>query len=493
MSKILLLSILSLATTSVFSQLELFNKGDGAGGGLTLYVGQNQTVQAEGDVSNGTGATIQFEAAGTPLLKLKGNFANHTSGVYTLGTEQIEFNGSSLQTADFGGDNIYGMKTSNSSNVQTIRNVTITGSMEYSTGHVVSTTSAYPTIETTGSVTGADDDSHNFGPIAKNFNSTTEFTYPVGDGTDYRYSTFTPASASAVTMRSMYYGSKYPDFSAITPIYKVSRTEYWDMYRTSGSIDGTVTLSWDAKSGGVTTLADLLVAWYDGTDWNSAGGNNPTGNTSIGDVESDAAWSTYNKFFTLATSSSDNALPVELIRFDAEKENETARIEWETASEINSDYFSIQKSTNGIDFKEFDQVSAAGLSTESVSYFSYDFNPSAGNNYYQLIAIDQDDTFEKSDVKVVNFKAEDEIELSMKIYPNPTQSVANFNFDAPEDGIYSIKIFNIVGKIIFSANVMGILGNGEFAINLSTFESGKYFVTFSSPTGETINNSIEKI
>ena len=60
---------------------------------MTFYVGQSETVQAEGDVSNGTGATMAFEAAGTPLLKLKGNFENHTSGVYTLGTEQIEFNG----------------------------------------------------------------------------------------------------------------------------------------------------------------------------------------------------------------------------------------------------------------------------------------------------------------------------------------------------------------------------------------------------------------
>jgi hypothetical protein len=490
MNKYLLLSILSLATTSVFSQLELFNEG---GSSLTFYIGQSQTVQAEGDVSNGTGATMQFEAAGTPLLKLKGNFANHTSGVYTLGTEQIEFNGSSLQTADFGGDNIYGMKTSNSSNVQIDRHVTITGSLEYSTGDVISTTSAYPTIETTGSVTGADDDSHNFGPIAKNFNSTTEFSYPIGDGTAYRYSTFTPASTSALTMRSMYYGSTYPDITYNAPIYKVSQTEYWDMYRTSGAINGVVTLSWDTESGGVTTLADLLVAYYDGTDWNSAGGNNPTGTTASGDVESDAAWSVYDKFFTLATSSSDNALPVELVKFEAEKENETTRLEWETAAEINSDYFSIQKSTNGIEFTEFDQVSAAGLSTEAVSYYSYDFTPSAGNNYYKLVAIDLDQTFEESDVKVVNFTAAEDIELSMKIYPNPTRSVANFNFDAPEDGIYGIKIFNIVGKLVYSANVIGVIGNGEFSINVSTFESGKYFIQLASPSGEIINNSIEKI
>lgn len=491
MSKKLLSILLLSLTTAGFSQLELFNEG---GNGLTFYIGQDNVVQAEGDVTNGTGATIAFEAAGTPTLGLKGDFLNSTSGTYTLGTERIEFNGSSLQSADFGGDNIYSLLTDNSADISVDRNVTIEGSLDYSTGDIISTTSAYPTIATTGGVTGADDDSHNSGPIAKDFNSTTEFTYPVGDGTTYRYSTFTPASTSAVTMRSTYYNGKFTDRSYNAPIYKVSRVEYWDMFRTSGSVDGVVSLSWEnTASGGVGTYTDLLVAYFDGADWNSAGGNNHTGSNASGDVESDAAWSTYDKYFILATSTADNPLPVELTRFEAEKEAEVVRLEWETASEINSDYFSVQKSTNGIDFEEITQIGAAGNSVETVSYYCYDFDPAVGNNFYKLINVDQDATSEESDVKVVNFKESGTEELTMSLFPNPTQSVANFNYVTPEDGIYSIKVFDIAGKLVYSANVVGVAGNGTFNINVSTFEAGKYIVQFVSPANEVINTSMEKL
>jgi len=490
MNKKELLIILSLISTSAFSQLGLFNEG---GDGLIFHIGQDDAVQAESDITNLTGATIEFENGGTPALALKGNFLNSTSGTYTLGTETIEFNGAALQSADFGGDDIYGLLTNNASNISIDRHVTITGSLDYSTGHLISTTSAYPTIETTGVTTGADDDSHNNGPIAKNFDATTEFTYPVGNGTNYRYSTFTPASASAVTIRSTYYGAAYADYSYNAPIYKISRTEYWDMYRTSGAINGVVSLSWDTESGGVTTIADLLIAYYDGTDWTTAGGNNHTGNTTAGDVESNADWSIYDRYFTLATSSADNALPVELTRFEAEKEKKTARLEWETTAEINSDYFSIQKSTNGIDFTEISQVGAAGTSTETVSYYNYDFNPLIGKNYYKLVIIDQDGTSEESKIRVVQFDGNGRENLAMNIFPNPAQSVANFNYTAPEDGIYYIKVFSITGKLVYSANVLGVVGKGQFNLNVSTFESGKYIVQFLSPSGEVINNSIGKI
>lgn len=485
-----LLFILLFLTTPLIGQLGLFNEG---GDGLTFYIGQDDVVQAEGDVSNLTGATIEFENGGTPTLGLKGDFLNSTSGVYTLGTEKIEFNGSSLQSADFGGDNIYGLRTNNSADVSIDRNVTITGDLEFSTGHVLSTTSAYPTLGTSATATGADDDSHNNGPIAKNFDATTEFTFPVGDGTDYRYDTFTPATTAAVTIRTQYFGVKHWDKTLNAPLYKVSQVEHWDIYRTSGTTNGVVTLSWDAKSGGVGDITDLVVAHYDGTDWNSAGGNNPTGNTAAGDVESDAAWSIYDRFFTLATTTLDNALPVELIRFDAEKENESVRLDWETASEINSDYFAVLKSSNGIDFEEFDQVKSAGESTELQYYFSYDYNPFSGSNYYKIKNIDNDGSAQDSEVKMINFADETSVSLSTKIYPNPSSNYTNFEFNSNEEGIFKIQIIDITGKLVYSSRILGPIGTNTFTVNVDLFESGKYLVNLISPSGNMTTTSLEKI
>lgn len=478
-----------LISLKVTSQIGLYNKGTS----LTLYVGQNDVVQVNGDVTNLTGATLQFETGGTPTMGLTGNFSNSTSGIYTLGTEKIEFNGSTLQSADFGGDDIYGLRTNNSADVSIDRHVTITGDLEYSTGHTISTTSAHPTLETTATVTGASDAAHSNGPIAKNFDAASEFTFPVGDGTDYRYNTFTPASTSAVTIRTQYYGTKYPDKSTIAPLYKVSQVEHWDIYRTSGTTDGVVTLSWDAKSGGVGDITDLVVAYFDGTDWNSAGGNNPTGNTAAGDVESDAAWSIYDKYFTLATITLDNTLPVELVKFDAKKENETVRLDWETASEINSNYFSVLKSPNGIDFQEIDQINSAGESTELQYYFSYDYNPFQGTNYYKLKNIDNDGSQQDSEVKMINFTNETLVSLSTKIYPNPSRNHTNFEFISDEEGIFNIQILDITGKLVYTNRILGPIGTNTFSINIDLFESGKYLVNLISPTGNITTTSLEKI
>lgn len=285
--------LLAAGTYLINAQLDLYNSG----GGLTFYIGQSHTVQAEGNFDNAASATIQFENGGTPDFRLKGNFTNSTSGTYTLGTEKIRFNGSSLQLADFGGDDIYGIYTDNSSNVQIDRNVNVTGDVEFGTGDIISTTSSHITIGTSGTVTGADDDSHNFGPIAKNFNSTSEFVFPIGDGTTYRYSSFTPASTSAVTMRSAYYGSLFPlSVKFNSPIYKISQLEYWDMYRTSGSTNGEVKLSWDSNSD-VGSYTDLVVSYY-APWWITAGGNSHTGNNTAGDVTSNAAWSIFDTYFT---------------------------------------------------------------------------------------------------------------------------------------------------------------------------------------------------
>lgn len=479
--------ILSFLTFSLFSQVDLHIEG---GDGLKFYIGQDDVVQAEGNVSNASGAVIEFEAAGTPELKLKGNFTNSTTGTYTLGTEKVEFNGSTLQSADFGGDDIYGLRTNNAANVSIDRNVTITGELEFITGHTISTTSSHITIETTGSVTGADDDSHNNGPIAKNFNSTTKFTFPIGDGTSYRYSAFTPASTTAVTMRSQYYGTKFPlNMNRSAPLYKVSQLEYWDMYRTSGSTDGVITLSWDANSD-VGDYTDLVVAYY-APWWINGGGNNHTGNNTAGDVESNSPFTIWDKYFTLATTTSDNPLPVELKKFEVSKELDLGKISWETASEINSDYFSILKSTDGVNFKEIGQVKAAGNSNTVNNYIFYDLNLSEGNNYYKLVNFDFDGSFEESDIKIIS-SYDPSTNFTINVFPNPIISSTTINFYAKEDGQYDIRLFDMSGKIVYSSRIMTGIGENAFDLNLDLLKAGKYVIQMISPSNETITQSVEK-
>jgi hypothetical protein len=72
-------------------------------------------------------------------------------------------------------------------------------------------------------------------------------------------------------------------------------------------------------------------------------------------------------------------------------ENRSNKLEWETASEINNDYFIIENSTNGIDWNELDRVHGMGTSTEKNRYGFYHHNQEV-TQYYRLKQVDFDGT-----------------------------------------------------------------------------------------------------
>jgi hypothetical protein len=82
------------------------------------------------------------------------------------------------------------------------------------------------------------------------------------------------------------------------------------------------------------------------------------------------------------------ALPITLISFTGDNDKGNVRLNWQTASEINNDYFIIDKSTDGIHWNEFRRVSGAGNSTSILTYEEYDILPNPGVNYYRLTQVD---------------------------------------------------------------------------------------------------------
>ena len=86
---------------------------------------------------------------------------------------------------------------------------------------------------------------------------------------------------------------------------------------------------------------------------------------------------------------------IELLFFNAKLENNTyVDLTWSTASEINNDYFTIERSQNGVYFQEFDIVEGAGNSTHKINYSLIDRDPFDGISYYRLKQTDYDGKFE---------------------------------------------------------------------------------------------------
>lgn len=103
-------------------------------------------------------------------------------------------------------------------------------------------------------------------------------------------------------------------------------------------------------------------------------------------------WSSTTSPFDLTwggTASLDcTVLPVEYAYIRAKHKGRMNNLEWATASEIDNDYFVVQRSVDGLAFENIGQVDGAGYSNHSVNYSFDDRNHPAGLNYYRLIQVD---------------------------------------------------------------------------------------------------------
>ncbi len=161
----------------------------------------------------------------------------------------------------------------------------------------------------------ASDASHVTGPVTKQGNA--DFTFPVGDGTDYR-----PLSLSGLSIASDFtveYHNTNPtnDGYALTsvssPLLNVSGCAYWESERT-GAAEAFVTLTWDENSCPV-DINDLTIVRWDDTQWVTVP-STATGTASSGSITSDARLSTFG-IFTLTErndvpqATKDNAITQE--------------------------------------------------------------------------------------------------------------------------------------------------------------------------------------
>lgn len=113
-------------------------------------------------------------------------------------------------------------------------------------------------------------------------------------------------------------------------------------------------------------------------------------------------------------------LPIELVYFTADEIGGGVRFAWETASELNNDYFTIEYSIDAVEFTELTTIEGAGTTTEPKYYRYTDFSSNCGIVYYRLKQTDFDGKYSYSKIVSVTF-AENQISDSYNyfVYPNP--------------------------------------------------------------------------
>ncbi len=182
-------------------------------------------------------------------------------------------------------------------------------------------------------------------------------------------------------------------------------------------------------------------------------------------------------------------LPIELLSFRVNFQENKVKLSWVTANEINNEYFTLQHSMDGVNFQELEDINGAGNSTSIQSYFTYHKNPNRGINYYRLKQTDFDGTSSFSNIETIKISTG-----KINAYPNPVINEVTISFADFEKGKIDFAIYNIYGKEILSQQVK--IEDEWHTINLNeigSFLPGTYFIKIFNSANGTYVHKFQKV
>lgn len=166
------------------------------------------------------------------------------------------------------------------------------------------------------------------------------------------------------------------------------------------------------------------------------------------------------------------ALPVDLIDFTATPvDGKRVRLFWETASEINNSYFSVERSSDIQHWYEAAKVNGAGNTSTNISYQVWDEHPYKGISYYRLKQVDKDGKFSYSEIRKVNIT---DHQSMLRIYPNPGNSILTVEGNKTE--LTRMQLYNIEGKNITPAIKIKKINDTKLSLDISRLTPGVYYL-----------------
>ncbi|MCU0439974.1 MAG: T9SS type A sorting domain-containing protein [Raineya sp.] len=182
-----------------------------------------------------------------------------------------------------------------------------------------------------------------------------------------------------------------------------------------------------------------------------------------------------NLRFTIGTINiAQTPLPVELLNFEAVYKNDVVHAEWQTASETNNHFFTVEKSNDGKNFSVAGMIDGAGNSSTLKKYKFIDKYPFEGISYYRLKQTDFNGNFKYSKIVSINTAENDSKEIV--VYPNPSKGIFHV-----ENLNQKITVLNTLGQKILTAEI----NSNSSKIDLTEQPTGVYFIEYK------LNNKIQ--
>jgi hypothetical protein len=239
----------------------------------------------------------------------------------------------------------------------------------------------------------------------------TAYSFPIGDASNYAPLTFTLTTGSLASAYLTLYtvGAKITGLNPSITQYINRSWEIGDV----GITTPTYTVAYTYADGDIVggTETGLVPIKISGSTWYKPTGSEFTTGTEQGEGSVDAGsntltWSGLTNFCLFGGCvGGPVALPIELISFSGHRDGANNLLRWETATELNNDFFTIEKTTDGDYYEIVGTENAAGNSTQLLAYELTDYNVRQVINYYRLKQTDFDGKYTFSKLISVDNRA----------------------------------------------------------------------------------------
>lgn len=351
-----------------------------------------------------------------------------------------------------------------------------------------------PTLTLNNAVGGSFDfNSHVEGKMEVAIGAAGTFSFPAGDEGAYRPVDLTPTNASTFSvshiaeaapigggangdMRNLHGTAS----SQLTGNIESTLTfRYWGIdviSGTPGSTNVTIQINSGDNASDPTTLGMLR---FDGTNWLEmtrigAAGTDPytiTGQTT-----------SFSEFSIYSTDMDTNPLPVELLDFTGRSDNRDVRLSWITLTETNSDYFQVERSTNGEEFIMLGSVTSHGTSSQRHNYSYVDMNVQSTIYYYRLKMVDFDGSYEYSPTILVTPNLSN---IHISVYPNPASDF--LQIEGIETGyLKQLTFYDLNGKL------RKVISSFETQVQVSDLSQGNYLMRLELVDGSVFEGKLVK-
>ncbi|MCC6251914.1 MAG: hypothetical protein IT238_05580 [Bacteroidia bacterium] len=405
-------------------------------------------------------------------IELAGHWTNNGPNVlnFTHNSRTVTFNGTTLQ--NISGTNLfnnpfYNVTINNSNNVSlTTYDITVLNNFTLTSGKfdLSSNNLTVGTVGSNGNIVGGSSSSYIIsGNASSNINkytttNSTTYNFPIGDATNYSpfsIQFYSSPMASNTYLSVNVINLPHPQRGTASSYI----TRYWQVVPSNLPNSTTdYSVQFQYVDGDVVGTESLLNPFkYDASGWIAAQGSGAVFEMGTGIVNvgtNTVTWSGINTFSDFTTIGNGTPLPISLLSFEAHTIIDVVELKWTTATEINNDYFTLEKSKDGKNFVPFAQIKGAGNSNTTINYSNIDNEPYLGVSYYRLKQTDFDGRYSYSQIVSVNFSNNSWSNNQVLVYPNPVSLNNN-------DGIYvvlpntmdlhpiNVQILDITGKIVY--------------------------------------------